>query len=54
MDQALFGAALMRLWPHGDSRIPGLRSAMIDQLSALYSKCDLTPIALADMMGRID
>ena len=52
MDQALFAASLRRLWPHGDSRIVGLRSAMIEQFPALYAKYGLTPMALADMMGE--
>jgi hypothetical protein len=29
MDQASFGAALTRPWPHGDSDIPDLRAGMI-------------------------
>jgi putative chitinase len=33
-----FPAALMRLWPHGDVRIPGLRAAMIAQAPMLFPK----------------
>jgi hypothetical protein len=35
MDQALFGAALRRLWPHADMHIPGWAAAMIDQAPTL-------------------
>ena len=53
MDQALFGAALTRLWPHGDSKIPGLRAAMIAQAPVLFQKYGLTsPMAIANAMGE--
>jgi putative chitinase len=51
-DLAQFAPALTQLWPHGDSRIAGLRAAMTEQLSGLYTRCGLTPMALADMMGE--
>ena len=38
MDQALFGAALTRLWPHADTHIQGLTAAMIAQAPALFQK----------------
>jgi putative chitinase len=51
-DAPRFSAALTRLWPHGDARIPGLRAAMIEQAPALFSKYAFTPMAWADMMGE--
>jgi putative chitinase len=49
-----FGAALMRLWPHGDSKIPGLRAAMIAQAPVLFPKYGLTTvIEVANFMGEI-
>lgn len=52
VDFSAFNAALSKLWPHGDSRIPGLRAAIIEQLPAFYTKYSLTPLALANMMGE--
>jgi putative chitinase len=53
MDQALFGAALTRLWPHADMHIPGLTAAMIAQAPVLFPKYGLTsPVAIAIMMGE--
>lgn len=46
MDQALFGAALTRLWPHGNSKIPGLVPAMIAQAPVLFPKYGFTTNAL--------
>jgi putative chitinase len=49
-----FAPALMRLWPHGDSKIPGLRAAMIAQAPVLFPKYGLvTPMAIANLMGEI-
>lgn len=52
LDPSRFSAALTRLWPHGDSRIPGLRAAMVEQAPALFTKYDFTALAWADMMGE--
>lgn len=53
MDNALFANALMRLWPHGDAKIPGLRAAMIDQAPALFAKYGIADaITIANMMGE--
>lgn len=53
MDQALFGAALTRLWPRSDTHIPGLRAAMIEQAPALFEKSGLgTEMEIANMMGE--
>ena len=52
-DQARFAAALNSLWPHGDAKIPGLRSAMIAQAPALFQKYGLvTTMAVANFMGE--
>jgi putative chitinase len=48
-----FGPALMRLWPHGDSKIPGLRAAMIAQAPVVFPKYGLvTAKAIANAMGE--
>lgn len=48
-----FASALNSLWPHGDSRIPGLRSAMIAQAPALFAKYAVTTdMVVANMMGE--
>ena len=48
-----FASALSHLWPHGDSRIPGLRAAMIAQAPALFEEFGLTTsVAIANMMGE--
>jgi putative chitinase len=53
MDQALFSAALPRLWPHADMHIPGLTAAMIAQAPVLFPKYGLNDaIAVAVMMGE--
>ncbi len=51
-DAQKFARALMSLWPHGDSKIPGLRGAMIDQAPALYTQYGFSLLAFADMMGE--
>lgn len=38
MDNAVFSVALTRLWPHGNSKIPGLIPTMIAQAPALWVK----------------
>lgn len=48
-----FGPALMRLWPHGDDKIPDLRAAMIAQAPVLFPKYGLTTsMAIANAMGE--
>ncbi|WP_315792214.1 glycoside hydrolase family 19 protein [Bradyrhizobium sp. SZCCHNRI1002] len=52
-DQQRFGAALMRLWPHGDDKIPGLRKEMIAQSPTLFDLYGLTsPLVIANFMGE--
>jgi hypothetical protein len=33
-----FGPALMRLWSHGDSQVPGLRAGMIASAPVVFAK----------------
>lgn len=43
----------MRLWPHGDDKIPGLRATMIAQSPTLFEHYGLvTPMAVANFMGE--
>lgn len=49
-----FSDVLMKLWPHGDGKILGLRAAMIAQAPALFAKYGLlTQMAIANFMGEI-
>ncbi|MBN9007229.1 MAG: peptidoglycan-binding protein [Rhizobiales bacterium] len=51
---ATFGDALMRLWPHGDAKIPGLRAAMIAQMPDIAARYGFdTPDVIAIFMGQI-
>jgi putative chitinase len=52
LDSARFERSLMRLWPHGDSRIIGLRTAITEQASALFTKYEFTSLAWANMFGE--
>lgn len=53
MNQASFGAALTRLWPHGDAKIPGLRAGMIATAPALFARYGLvTDMEVANAMGE--
>lgn len=48
-----FASGLNRLWAHGDSRIPGLRAAMIAQAPGLFAKYGITSdMEVANMMGE--
>jgi putative chitinase len=50
-----FASALNRLWPHGDSKIPGLRAAMIVQAPALFAKYGVvSDLVVANMMGEFN
>jgi hypothetical protein len=39
-----FGPALMRLWPHGDSQVPGLRAGTIASAPAVFAKYHITSL----------
>jgi putative chitinase len=52
-DATRFERALMRLWPHGDQRIPGLRTTMIGQAPELFPKYGITDwTSIANAMGE--
>ena len=52
MDLSRFSSALNQLWPHGDSRIPGLRSAIVTQAPAAFQRYGMTDIAVCNAMGE--
>lgn len=54
LDLSRFGAALMRLWSQGDSKISGLRAAMIQQMPAIAIRFGLdTTDVIAIFMGQV-
>jgi putative chitinase len=54
MVQSSFGEALSRLWPRGDSKIPGLRAAMTRSAPELFAAYRLdTPSLVAHVMAQI-
>jgi putative chitinase len=49
-----FGAALNRLWPHGDERIPGLRAGMIASAPVVFQRYGInTPLLVAHVMAQV-
>lgn len=53
IDQARFASSLRWLWPHGDSKIPGLIAATIERAPALFDKYGIADMmTLANMMGE--
>jgi putative chitinase len=49
-----FSTALTRLWPHGDEKIPGLRSGMVAAAPAAFAKYSITsPLLLSHVMAQI-
>jgi putative chitinase len=48
-----FSTALMRLWPNGDEKIPGLRAGMIASAPAVFVKYGITsPLSVAHVMAQ--
>jgi putative chitinase len=48
-----FSTALMRLWPHGDEKIPGLRAGMIASAPAVFARYGITtPLLAAHVMAQ--
>src|SRR5205823_14546727 len=48
-----FADALMRLWPNGDEKIPGLRAGMIASAPAVFAKYGITtPLLVAHVMAQ--
>lgn len=53
MTQASFAAALPRLWPHGDSHIPGLVAAIIASAPTVFPKYGLnSDLVIAHAMAQ--
>jgi putative chitinase len=49
-----FEAALTRLWPQGDQKIPGLRAGMIATAPAVFAKYGIdSPLLVAHVMAQI-
>jgi putative chitinase len=54
MTPSSFGAALSRLWPHGDARVPGLVAGMIATAPAVFARYGITtPALVAQVMAQI-
>src|ERR1700709_1007149 len=54
MPQSSFGEALSRLWPVGDTKIPGLRAGMIASAPVVFAKYGInTPLLAAHVMAQI-
>jgi putative chitinase len=52
--QALTIEVMNKLWPHGDSKIPGLRQAIIDHAPAVFAKWGFdTDDVVAIFMGQV-
>jgi putative chitinase len=48
-----FASALMRLWPHGDEKIPGLRAGMIASAPLVFARYGITaPSLVAHVMAQ--
>jgi putative chitinase len=49
-----FGSVLMRLWPNGDQKIPGLRAGMIASAGEVFARFDATsPLVVAHIMAQV-
>lgn len=49
-----FGAALNRLWPNGDQKVPGLRAGIIVSAPAVFQKYGInSPLLVAHVMAQI-
>lgn len=54
MMQSSFGEALLRLWPQGDVKIPGLRAAMSASAPDVFATYGLdAPLVVAHVMAQI-
>lgn len=54
MPQPSFGAALSRLWPNGDARVPGLVAGMIATAPNVFARYGITtPQLVAQVMAQI-
>lgn len=49
-----FAAALNRLWPHGDEKIPGLRAGMAEVAGTVFKKYGInSPLLVAHFMAQV-
>lgn len=54
MPPSSFGAALLRLWPNGDQKVPGLRAGIIAAAPAVFAKHGIaSPLLVAHVMAQI-
>jgi putative chitinase len=54
MTPSSFGAALTRLWPHGDQKVSGLRAGIIASAPGVFAKYGITsPQLAAHVMAQI-
>src|ERR1700709_2117746 len=54
MPQSSFGEALSRLWPVGDTKIPGLRDGIAASAQAVFAKYGInSPLLAAHVMAQI-
>jgi putative chitinase len=54
MPQSSFGETLLRLWPSGDVKIPGLRTGMIETAGTTFQRYGITtPLLVAHVMAQI-
>ncbi|MDB5653445.1 MAG: putative glycohydrolase [Tardiphaga sp.] len=54
MSDASFSAALTRLWPNGDQKVPGLRAGIIASAPTVFARHGITtPLLVAHVMAQI-
>jgi putative chitinase len=54
MPDATFGAALTRLWPDGDQKVPGLRAGIITSAPSVFARYGIaSPLLVAHVMAQI-
>jgi putative chitinase len=51
-DVETFGRALVRLWPHGDKTVAGLREGIIKSAPAVFVKYGFSPLIICHFMGQ--
>lgn len=52
-NEASFGAVLLRLWPNGDQKVPGLRAGIAATAPAVFAKYGFSPLVIAHVMAQI-
>lgn len=51
-DVETFGRALVRLWPHGDNTVKGLREGIIKSAPHVFAKYGFNPLVICHFMGQ--